>query len=298
MASNFTQKLNAQIEKIRVYRRGEERAAHKPLLLLLALANVRILRKRLVSYSEIEPKLVRLLREFGPTRKTSPIDPFWRLTKDGLWVIPEKGNISVDRSGRPSRKVLLKDEVQGGFPQEVFDHLINNPKEVDQIVGQILEKNFPESYHQPILDELGFEFVNEQATETVLRKKRDPEFRKKIMTIYGNRCAVCGFDIKMGINPVCIEAAHIKWHQFNGPAIEQNGMALCSIHHKLFDFGAFSLNNEMQIMVSELANGNAGLEDWLLKFAGKRISLPRRDSFLPDQKFVQWHVKEVFKQYS
>ena len=35
-----------------------------------------------------------------------------------------------------------------------------------------------------------------------------------------------------------IEAAHIKWHQAGGPDTEDNGLALCTLHHKRFDRGA------------------------------------------------------------
>ena len=32
----------------------------------------------------------------------------------------------------------------------------------------------------------------------------------------------------------------IKWHQVKGPDSENNGIALCSMNHKLFDSGVFS----------------------------------------------------------
>jgi putative restriction endonuclease len=38
-----------------------------------------------------------------------------------------------------------------------------------------------------------------------------------------------------------LEAAHIKWFQAGGPDIEANGLAMCSLHHKLFDLGVFTI---------------------------------------------------------
>ncbi|NLJ81412.1 MAG: hypothetical protein GX335_10370 [Firmicutes bacterium] len=52
--------------------------------------------------------------------------------------------------------------------------------------------------------------------------------------------AVCGFNIRIGTSPVGLEASHIKWRQFSGPDLEINGLALCSLHHRLFDRGAFT----------------------------------------------------------
>ncbi len=51
---------------------------------------------------------------------------------------------------------------------------------------------------------------------------------------------------------MAIEAAHIKWHQAGGPDIEQNGIALCSMHHKLFDRGVFTITNTMKLQVAKM----------------------------------------------
>lgn len=66
------------------------------------------------------------------------------------------------------------------------------------------------------------------------KRSRDPNFRNKILRAYKYSCAVCGFNVRLGNNLVGIEAAHIKWHQAGGPDREDNGIALCSMHHKLF----------------------------------------------------------------
>jgi predicted restriction endonuclease len=60
--------------------------------------------------------------------------------------------------------------------------------------------------------------------------------------------AVCGFDVRLGNILIAIEAAHIKWHQAGGPDEERNGLALCSLHHKLFDRGVFTVSNSMSVI--------------------------------------------------
>src|SRR5436189_6378643 len=42
--------------------------------------------------------------------------------------------------------------------------------------------------------------------------------------------------------PLLVLYAHIRWHQAGGPDIENNGLALCVLHHKTFDLGAFTLS--------------------------------------------------------
>jgi hypothetical protein len=36
----------------------------------------------------------------------------------------------------------------------------------------------------------------------------------------------------------------IRWHQGGGPDEESNGFALCVLHHKTFDLGAFTVNGK------------------------------------------------------
>jgi predicted restriction endonuclease len=40
------------------------------------------------------------------------------------------------------------------------------------------------------------------------------------------RCAICGYDTKVGQWDLALDAAHIQWHQAAGPSILQNGLAL------------------------------------------------------------------------
>jgi putative restriction endonuclease len=101
--------------------------------------------------------------------------------------------------------------------------------------------------------------------------------------------------MRLGDSIVGLEAAHIKWHQAGGPCSENNGLALCSLHHKLFDRGVFTLSVGGDVLVSERAHGNSGFEDWLMTFHGKKLVSPQRPSQIPSQNFVKWHNKEVFQ---
>jgi putative restriction endonuclease len=107
--------------------------------------------------------------------------------------------------------------------------------------------------------------------------------------------AVCGFDVRLCDSLIALEAAHIKWSQAGGPDTEPNGVALCSLHHKLFDRGAFTITDSLQLIVSERAHGSAGFEEWSLGFHGKQIRGPQRPSYNPEKEFAAWHFSEVFK---
>ena len=78
--------------------------------------------------------------------------------------------------------------------------------------------------------------------------------------------------------------------------MEENAIALCALHHKLFDRGAFTVSPELRIEVSDRAHGTHGFDEWLYAFHGKSLSPPQRPNFYPEPEFVQWHVREVFQE--
>jgi putative restriction endonuclease len=62
-----------RVTKLRRFTRGDERAAHKPLLLPYALGRFQRYGDAPIGFSEAEAALAGLLKKFGPPRKTSPV---------------------------------------------------------------------------------------------------------------------------------------------------------------------------------------------------------------------------------
>jgi len=198
-------------------------------------------------------------------------------------------------SGSISKKYLRDNHVEAGFTQAVYDLLKTNAELLQQVAIQLLEDNFPPSVHQDILDEVGLDFEAIPQLTTQKRAKRDPTFRRRILEAYDYRCAICNFSVRMENTPIALEAAHIKWFQAGGPDIESNGLALCSLHHKLLDRGALAISNEQKIVVSEKANGHGGFQEWVLNFDGKALLKPRNSLYAPKTEFTDWHIREVFQ---
>src|SRR5215471_16276895 len=74
------EQLQQRFRHITVWRRGAERAPHKPLLLLYALGKCQRGEPRAIPYAEVDPALQRLLRTFGPPRQSYHSEfPFRRL---------------------------------------------------------------------------------------------------------------------------------------------------------------------------------------------------------------------------
>jgi putative restriction endonuclease len=284
--------LIKQFQSINTWKSKGTRAPHKPLLMLLALGEIQRGNIGFIPYSVIEPKLKDLLVDFGPPRKSVyPTFPFIRLANDSLWQFnkPELLNTRQDYTS----KFLLSHDLQGKFPDAVVQQLRQDPTLLKSIAELILAQNFPETLHQDILDAVGLNIaLNTSILKTV--RRRDPLFRDSILRAYEYRCAVCGFSVRLQNKILALEAAHIMWHQAGGPDVEVNGLALCATHHKLFDLGAFTIKEDLRMLVSDEVNGQ-GADDWLIRHHGAPIRPPQKKSFYPSPDFTAWHVTQVFK---
>ena len=114
--------IKSRIARLNVWRRGDERAPHKPLLLLYALGRCLRGDGRLIPYAEVDRDLKKLLSEFGPPRRSHhPEYPFWRLQTDGLWEVSGADHLARRTSSSDVPKSeLLSNNVHGGFKEGVY----------------------------------------------------------------------------------------------------------------------------------------------------------------------------------
>jgi putative restriction endonuclease len=289
-----SQDLLSQFQNINTWKSKGTRAPHKPLLILIALGELQRGNTGFIPYTSIEPKLKDLLIDFGPYRKSyHPNFPFTRLANDNLWVFNKPNELNTKKDYKS--KELIELGMQGKFPEHITQQLIHNPELLKSIVEVTLEQNFPDTLHQDILDAVGLDLTVTPSTHIIKQtRRRDPHFRESILKAYEYQCAVCGFSVRLRHQLLALEAAHIMWHQAGGPDIEVNGLALCATHHKLFDMGAFTVTEDMKMLVSDEVNG-VGAQEWLKQHHGKSINSPQNKAFYPNLEFTTWHVKEVFK---
>ena len=289
-----------------VWERRGKRAPHKPLLILYAIGKL-LLGEKQLRYAAIENDLRNLLQEFGPRQDPyRPQYPFWRLKnarkpEDRIWEIPNECQIDEGQrsDGTSTGDALIGDlraRGVGGFLEPIADRLRNDVNLRLEVVGRLLGSHFPVTYHADLLQAVGIEqVVGIQWPFVASQRRRDRRFRPKVLEAYKHRCAICGFTVTLGDRLIAIEAAHIQWYSAEGPDIPQNGMALCSLHHKLFDRGVFTLSDQLSIKLSaQVDPASPGFEEWLGRFEGKDIYSPS-EVCLPDTAYVQWHTEQVFK---
>lgn len=289
----MTSKINLQtaISDVAVWRKGDQCAPHKPLLILYVLSQYKKGHCRLFNYGdEIHEQLTQLLIEFGPKRRDYyPNMPFWRLRTDGFWTLENTENCKLRQGNtQPTKRELIENQVVGGFNEISYQTLQENPAMIDKLAQQIMTERFPESLQILLADRLGFDFI-------ALMKARDPRFRDRVLRAYHSQCAICGYDLRLDGALVGLEAAHIRWKQYGGPCEVDNGLALCSVHHSAFDKGAIGIDEHLTIRISGGINRSPMVERLFWDRDGQKLFLPRDKIFWPAEKFVEWHQTQVFK---
>jgi len=287
-----TDLLLKQFEDLNVWRRREERAPHKPLLVLYALGQIQAGADRLIPFNRIEAPLARLLEDFGPPlRSVHPELPFYHLQHDGVWEIEDRIPIRIRQGSKnPLKSELRKFSIRGGFKLEIFEQLRTRPEAVRKLAQEILCAHFPESLHQSIAGAVGLDLES-----TSRGARRDSQLRAAVVSAWEHRCAFCGFGVRLDNSDLGLEAAHIRWCQFGGPDTMDNGLACCSIHHQAFDRGALTVSEDSRILVSSRLHGQFGFENLFLVLHGRDLRKPGLKEALPSPDFLAWHRKQVFR---
>lgn len=289
---NNSDEILRRFRSLIVWNKGGQRAPHKPLLCLLAISKVIEGWQRLLPFSMIREQLRELLIAFGPPRKACyPEYPFWFLKNDSkIWEFHSASSISLGRRCQPTGAALLRSDAKAGFQDDLYNAIKNDHDLRAQIIHCLLDAHFPDTIHEDILHSLHLS----SSGDIAIRTMRDPQFREKVLSAYEYRCSVCGFNVRVGNVVIALEAAHIMWHQAGGPNSHQNGLALCSLHHKLFDRGAFTVDANHCALISEKAYGTEGFIEHLGRYHKQPLIKPVRDSYRPKRDFLEWHMRQVF----
>ncbi|MFI6695311.1 phosphorothioated DNA-binding restriction endonuclease [Streptomyces sp. NPDC050433] len=279
--------------KLRQWTRVGTRAPHKPLLFLYALGRYQDDADSGRRYSAVEQDLQRLLGEYGPPNKTTPAYPFHHLVSDGVWEV--RTDLGAGSPGSGVRD-LRETGATGRLARELRVALQREPQLLGRIARLLLDLHFPPSLHGELCEAVGLE-LEPVATERLVTagRRRDRRMRELVLTAYEYRCAFCGYDGRIGTVPVGLEAAHVRWWAFGGPDDIENGLCLCSLHHKLFDKGVFGVGDDHRILVSQRFVGHSpAAREHVIALAGRPLVGPQPGTRPISAAHRDWHARQVF----
>lgn len=279
-----------QIGALRTYRSGSRRAPHKPLLLLFALGQLRS-GKRELSFSEVKAALDPLLTAYAPPVKSrhQPELPYWHLVSDGLWEVDGAEQMERQSGGFPTMDAIRNS--CGKLDERFVQQLSSDPTLFESVVARLLNEHFAPSSHEDILVAVGLESLPQEgiADDKIERRRRDSRFREAVLRAYEYRCAFSGFRIALGGSYFGCEAAHVRWHAYDGPYDVSNGIALEPTVHRLFDVGAWTLTDDRRIIVSTQLTGSDEAVGRIRGRHGHPLNEPLPGEPQVNLDFIRWH---------
>jgi putative restriction endonuclease len=284
---------------LRQHQREGQRSPHKPLLVLLALGRLAATGSSELTWSAAESQLADLIAEFGPPSRTSRAQsaayPFTRLRTDGVWVLDQ--DVQMDLVG-----ALASRHVSGRFEASIESALCHDPALIGAAARGLVLSNFPETVAPDVLAAAGLDPDLILSSSDEVRegrhaprtRRRDSGWRSAVLQAWDRQCAFCGYDGQLAGASAGIDAAHVRWFTFDGPDDLDNGLALCVLHHKLFDLGVLGLSLDLQVLVSGMFTARTSAGRAVYELHGLSLT-PRPGTSTPSAEHLTWHAREVFK---
>jgi len=283
---------------------------------MLALTRLLSTGTSALTWLEVHRKLAALITAFGPSSKTASAQaaayPFTRLRSDGLWtLIPD---VPMDRV-TPLQEQAVVGQLEAGLQVWLLAH----PHVALQAVHELAVTNFAPTVIPDVLAAIGLDadtldlpgtatadlldgppndaatLLADDARRSPTDRKRSTAWRHQVLLAWDRACAFCGYDGQLLNTPVGLEAAHIRWFQFSGPDDVDNGLALCSLHHKLFDRGVLGLTTNLRVQVSAAFTARSPAARGIYALHQQTLVQERPGHTTPSPEHLRWHQRQIFK---
>ena len=128
---------------------------------------------------------------------------------------------------------------------------------------------------------IGDEVERKYAVREAKVRLHQARFRGLVLPAYRERCAICRLkEVRL------LDAAHITADAHTaGAAMVQNGLSLCTIHHRAFDQNLVGVTPDYVVRVSSslLDDEDGPMLDLLKQFHDAPLTLPTRNANRPDR---------------
>lgn len=277
------------------------RVPHKALLLLWLFSRFAATGSSQATYAEAEEPVSQLINEFGPpvvtpaaTRQRAAM-PFVHLERE-LWDLRGADGSALGADTPERRRRLLDMGAVGRLRPDVEQHLAD-PGTLTAAARLLLDSQFTPTLAEVICAAVGLDLsvLDTQPAVQPSVTRRRPGFAEEVLRAYAYACAACGFDGALGRTPVGLQAAHVRWRSLGGPDTVANGVALCALHHVLFDLGVLGLTVDLRIQVSPLYVARSASGCQVDALADRPLARPRPGQPTIEPTHVTWHQQQVFK---
>jgi HNH endonuclease len=194
---------------------------------------------------------------------------------------PEIGCIILERPVFFEESKFFRSEDYGKpFPRQVVRLKYFDEDFDEDTVGGV---------ESPVSNSKPFQPVDDKGSDYKSRRVRDRvgqvAFRQKVLAAYGYRCCVTG-ESSLEV----LDAAHIQPYVNSKSNHVQNGLALRTDLHKLFDAGFITIDDDYRIVVSNRLKSKG-----YTVYHGQEVFVPNADFRKPSREALEVHRAIVFR---
>ncbi len=179
--------------------------------------------------------------------------------------------------------------------KEIFDEFNKDWDSLileSELLYEYYSNNF--SLEKPEKRDESFKLLEKYGEDKIVKTKQRVNqgfFRTMILSNYDETCVICDLNYA----PLLVASHIIPWSVNEKERLNpHNGLCLCSIHDKAFDRGLISIDNELNVIISNklLKINEVAFNSYFGIFYNKRINNPRK--FYPSIEFLEYHRSVVF----
>ena len=159
---------------------------------------------------------------------------------------------------------------------EWYEHSKHEETVEEEVQTKLLEVVEQQLAEEGQFDPEGITDARERVISSIVRRRGQSAFRKRLLTAYKGRCAISGCDVED-----VLEAAHIIPYKGAETDHTANGLLLRADLHTLFDLGLVAVDEAtMQLLIAPVLVGT-DYEQYLggkIKLPDDPVSQPSRDA--------------------
>lgn len=180
--------------------------------------------------------------------------------------------------------------------KEIYEEFSNNWNDLIFESELLLSKKLPteDSIIKEVEKEIRYEErIGKEVVRSVKTRVNQAFFRKVILSIYDNKCAVTNIDI-----PKLLVASHIiPWSKNEKERVNpSNGICLSPLYDKVFDEGFMTISEDYTLIFSDKLRkikDKKTFNTFFENYENQPINLPSK--FHPNQDFLRFHREIIFK---
>lgn len=296
------------------------RAPHKPFLLLSIMdliANDRVKSNFFALDAELMDTFDLYWEKIiGKDRESNILMPFYHMISEGFWhLVAVPGMEQALASGGRIKSFRQFHQVALGarLNDDLFA-LLSAPDTRDELRRVLIEKYFipdirPEvvkvgritsesfTYSRELIDRVKGRFTLKEAPEadeTYLTESRSVGFRRVIVDAYKHTCSFCGIRVITPDGHTAVAAAHIVPWSHSHIDDPRNGIALCGLHHWLFDQGLVCIGTDYRLKISPVVTSEENVTSLIVDLDGRAMHLPDVQLLWPAKSALRWHIDNIF----